>query len=146
VEQGDGPAALFVHGVIVNAYLWRHQLAALSGERRCIAIDLMAHGLTEIDPAQEVSFDAQATMLTQFLDALDLETADVVANDSGTGIAQIFAARDSQRVRSLTLTNGDVHDNWPPKEFAGFLDMVKAGGLSDTLHRMLEDKKYFSFA
>jgi hypothetical protein len=26
VEQGEGPVALFVHGVIVNGYLWRHQL------------------------------------------------------------------------------------------------------------------------
>ena len=27
VEQGSGPVALFVHGVLLNGYLWRHQLA-----------------------------------------------------------------------------------------------------------------------
>jgi pimeloyl-ACP methyl ester carboxylesterase len=26
-EQGSGPVALFVHGVLLNSYLWRHQLA-----------------------------------------------------------------------------------------------------------------------
>ena len=29
VEQGSGPVALFVHGVLLNGYLWRHQLAEL---------------------------------------------------------------------------------------------------------------------
>ena len=43
-EQGTGPVALFVHGVLLNGYLWRHQLAALGDLRRCIAVDLMALG------------------------------------------------------------------------------------------------------
>src|ERR1700730_2624667 len=38
-EQGAGPVALFVHGVLLNGYLWRHQLADLSDIRRCIAVD-----------------------------------------------------------------------------------------------------------
>ena len=49
-EQGTGPVALFVHGVLLNGHLWRHQLAHLSDIRRCIALDLLAHGGTEITP------------------------------------------------------------------------------------------------
>jgi hypothetical protein len=41
------------------------------------------------------------------------------------------------------LTNGDVHDNWPPKDFSGFLDMVAAGGLGETLRRMSVDKSQY---
>ena len=48
-EQGAGPVALFVHGVLLNGHLWRHQLADLSDIRRCIAVDLLAHGDTETD-------------------------------------------------------------------------------------------------
>jgi pimeloyl-ACP methyl ester carboxylesterase len=44
-EQGTGPVAFFVHGVLLNGYLWRHQLEQLHGLRRCIAMDLLAHGL-----------------------------------------------------------------------------------------------------
>jgi pimeloyl-ACP methyl ester carboxylesterase len=40
-EQGTGPVALFVHGVLLNKHLWRHQLAHLSDIRRCIAVDLL---------------------------------------------------------------------------------------------------------
>ncbi|MFJ4393303.1 alpha/beta fold hydrolase [Pseudomonas sp. NPDC089396] len=142
-SSSDGPVALFVHGVIVNSHLWRHQLAALADIRRCIAVDLMGHGATQIAPDQSVSFEAQAEMLVEFIDALGIETLDLVANDSGTGIAQIFAARYPHRLRSLTLSNGDVHDNWPPKEFSGFLDMVADGGLPKTLRSMVDDKSEF---
>lgn len=138
-----GPVALFVHGVIVNSHLWRHQLAALADLRRCVAIDLMGHGHTTIDPQQPVSFEAQAEMLREFIDALNIDQVDLVANDSGTGVAQIFAARYPERLRTLTLTNGDVQDNWPPVNFSGFLDMVRAGGLPQTLRRMLDDKAFF---
>lgn len=138
-----GPVALFVHGVLVNSHLWRHQLTALADLRRCIAVDLMGHGHTTIAAGQPVSFDAQADMLREFLDALDIDQVDLVANDSGTGVAQIFAARYPERLRTLTLTNGDVQDNWPPVNFSGFLEMVKAGGLPQTLQRMLDDKDFF---
>jgi pimeloyl-ACP methyl ester carboxylesterase len=140
VEKGKGPVALFVHGVLLNSHLWRHQLAHLFDTRRCIALDLLAHGDTEIKPDQDVSVTANARMLEQFLDALSIPQADIVGNDSGGGIAQIFAALHPERVRSLTLTNCDAHDNWPPEAFKPFLSMAAAGGLRGALEGMLADK------
>src|SRR3954465_9816121 len=105
---GAGPVALFVHGVVLNKHLWRHQLAGLSDIRRCIAVDLLAHGDTEIAPDQDVSVTANAAMLNEFLDAMHIDEIDLVGNDSGGGIAQIFAASHPHRVRSLTLTNCDA--------------------------------------
>ena len=142
-EQGTGPVALFVHGVLLNGYLWRHQLEDLSDIRRCIALDLLAHGDTEIAPNQDVSVTANAKMLKEFLDALHIDQVDLVGNDSGGGICQIFAARHPDRIRTLTLTNCDTHDNWPPKAFKPFVDMVNAGGLPDTLNATLADKAVF---
>jgi len=146
VEQGAGPVALFVHGVLVNGYLWRHQLSALSTVRRCIAIDLLAHGATEIKPEQDVSSAANALMLRQFLDALQIDRVDLVGNDSGGGMAQIFAASNPQRVRSLTLTDCDTHDNWPPEAFKPFLALSAGGGLGGALHTMLSDKEFYRSA
>ena len=102
LDQGSGPVALFVHGVLLNSYLWRHQLAGLSDIRRCIAVDLLVHGDTEIAPDQDVSVTANAKMLKEFLDVLKIDQVDLVGNDSGGGIAQIFAALNPERVRSLT--------------------------------------------
>jgi pimeloyl-ACP methyl ester carboxylesterase len=143
VESGNGPTALFVHGVLLNGYLWRHQLTELSDTRRCIAVDLLAHGHTEANDGQDVSVTANAQMLAEFLDALHIDRVDLVGNDSGGGICQIFAAMHPHRLRSLTLTNCDTHDNWPPEAFQPFVAMVAAGGLGDTLQAMRANKAVF---
>jgi pimeloyl-ACP methyl ester carboxylesterase len=142
-EEGTGPVALFVHGVLLNKHLWRYQLAGLSDIRRCIAVDLLAHGDTVIKPDQDVSVTANTAMLREVLDALKIDQVDLVGNDSGGGIAQIFAALHPDRVRTLTLTNCDTHDNWPPEAFKPFVEMTLAGGLRETLNAMLADKAIY---
>jgi pimeloyl-ACP methyl ester carboxylesterase len=82
-------------------------------------------------------------MLREVLDTLKIDQVDLIGNDSGGGIAQIFAALNPERVRTLTLTNCDVHDNWPPAAFTPFVEMVKAGGLRDTLDALLADKTIY---
>src|ERR1700755_492116 len=99
-ERGEGPTALFVHGVFLNSYYWRHVMARLSDERRCLAPDLLGHGDTPVKPGHEACGEA-----------MGLDEVDVVANDSGSAIAQIFAARHPERIRTLTLTNGEVDEN-----------------------------------
>lgn len=130
VEQGAGDAALFVHGVPLNGFHWRHVMHGLKDMRRCIAVDLMGLGYSEIDDAQDVSFPAQASMLLQFLDALGVDRVDLVANDSGGAIAQIFSAQHPDRLASLTLTNCDVHDGWPPPQIRPLIDAARSGVLA----------------
>jgi pimeloyl-ACP methyl ester carboxylesterase len=143
VERGQGPVALFVHGILLNGYLWRQQLGALSSIRRCIAVDLLSHGHTHAAEGADVSVTGNAHMLREFLDALDIGQIDLVGNDSGGGIAQIFAALYPTRVRTLALTDCDAHDNWPPQAFLPFIAMVAAGGLGETLQAMLHDKQIY---
>ena len=130
VDRGEGPAALFIHGVFLNSYLWRHVVAALEGERRCIALDLLSHGDSPVPADQDISFRAQAEMLEAFCEALGLDQVDLVANDSGGAMAQIFAVRHPERLRSLTLTNCDVHDNYPPAALKGTREAAEAGVFS----------------
>jgi len=90
IEDGEGPVALFVHGVPLNGYHWRHVIDRVRHRRRCIAVDLMALGYTEIAPTQDVSFTSQARMLAEVLDVLGMDGIDLVGNDSGGAIAQIY--------------------------------------------------------
>jgi pimeloyl-ACP methyl ester carboxylesterase len=138
-EAGSGPVAIFVHGVFVNGHLWDRLIERLVDVRRCIAVDILAHGATGARTDQDLSFDAQADMLVAFCDAMQFEKVDIVANDSGGGIAQILAARHPERIRSLILTNCDVHDNWPPKQAGPLHDLAAQGALGVVGQRMLAD-------
>src|SRR4249920_166560 len=103
--EGTGPVALFVHGIATNAFLWRNVIGALTNQRRCIAVDLPLHGRSPVTAGQDLSVAALAAGLEDFCDALGLTGIDLVANDTGGAIAQIFAARYPERLATLTLTN-----------------------------------------
>jgi len=138
IEQGQGPVALFVHGVPVNGYHWRHVIDRVKDRRRCIAVDLMGLGYTEISPSQDVSFTAQGRMLAEVLDALGIESIDLVGNDSGGAIAQIFAANNPDRLRSLVLTNCDVHDGWPPPQVLPLIELARKGAVAPVFKPTLD--------
>jgi pimeloyl-ACP methyl ester carboxylesterase len=137
-ERGEGPVALFVHGVPINGYHWRHVIDRVQDRRRCIAIDLMGLGYSEIAPAQDVSFTAQARMLAEVLDKLTIDKVDLVGNDSGGAIAQIFAAHHPHRLRSLVLTNCDVHDGWPPPQVLPLMEHSRKGTLAPIFQPTLD--------
>ncbi|MBO3746027.1 alpha/beta fold hydrolase [Streptosporangiaceae bacterium NEAU-GS5] len=130
VEQGEGPAALFVHGVGTSGYLWRGVLPGVADMRRCIAFDLPGHGRSPIRPGEDISLPGLADLTAGFCDALGLDEVDLVANDTGGAIAQVFATRHPGRVRTLTLTNCDVHDNVPPEAFKPTVELAAAGELA----------------
>jgi len=137
-EQGEGPTALFVHGVPLNGYHWRHVIDRIQHRRRCIAIDLMGLGYSEIDPSQDVSFVAQAHMIAEVIDALAIEQMDLIGNDSGGAVAQIFAAHYPNRLRSLVLTNCDVHDGWPPPQVLPLMERARNGTLASIFQPMID--------
>jgi pimeloyl-ACP methyl ester carboxylesterase len=90
----------------------------------------MGLGFTEIAPTQDVSFTAQAQMIAEVLDKLGIDKIDLVANDSGGAIAQIFAAHHSHRLTSLVLTNCDVHDGWPPPQVLPLMEHSRKGTIA----------------
>jgi len=132
VDVGVGPISLFVHGVGMNSFLWRNVIAGLGDERRCIALDLPLHGHTPARPDQDFSLPGLATVVEDFCDALDLHDIDLVGNDTGGAVCQVFAARFSHRLQSMVLTNCDTHDNLPPEEFQPTVDLAARGELAPT--------------
>lgn len=131
VERGEGPAALFIHGYPLNGYQWRGALERLAPYRRCITPDLLGLGYTETPETQDLSPSAQTEMLAALLDALGIEAVDIVANDSGGAIAQLFLVRYPQRVRTVLLTNCDVHENSPPEKLRPSIERARQGTYAD---------------
>jgi pimeloyl-ACP methyl ester carboxylesterase/ketosteroid isomerase-like protein len=139
LESGAGAPAVLIHGLFLNADLWQHQLAGLADVRRCVAPDLLGHGSSAVPADRKLTIGDQVDMIIAFLDELGLEDVDLVGNDSGGAIAQIIAARMPGRIRTLTLTNCDTHDNWPPEAFAPLRDLASQGQLASSLAALAAD-------
>jgi pimeloyl-ACP methyl ester carboxylesterase len=139
VDIGAGPTALFVHGVGTNASLWRNLIAEVSGARRCVAFDLPLHGGSPARDDQDFRLGALADLIEEFCDALELTDIDLVAHDTGGALGQIFAARHPERLRTLTLTNCDTHDNVPPEAFKPTVDLARAGAIAPAAPALFAD-------
>ncbi|MEV6824324.1 alpha/beta hydrolase [Amycolatopsis sp. NPDC051102] len=138
-DVGEGPVALFVHGVGTNNLLWRKVMAELAGERRCVAPDLPGHGASPVTPEQDLSLNGLARLLEDFCESLELGAVDLVANDTGGAVAQVLAARHPDRVRTLVLTNCDTQGNLPPESFRPVVELAERGKLAPLLVRLVTD-------
>lgn len=131
-DEGSGDPVVFIHPFVTDHRHWRGVIDELSIGARCIAptFPLGAHprpmrGDTDLSPP------GLARIVIDVLDAMDIERATLVGNDTGGGIAQIAAALEPDRVSKLVLTSCDAYDVFPPKMFA-YLKLVAAipGGVS----------------
>jgi pimeloyl-ACP methyl ester carboxylesterase len=115
-ERGSGPPVVFVHGVGVNGDLWRHVVPRLAGEHRCIAPDwpLGAHS-HPLSEGADLSLPGLAEIVADFLEALGIDDATVVANDTGGAVAQWLAGHRAERVGRLVLTSCDAFEKFPPR-------------------------------
>ena len=139
VEVGDGPPALFVHGIATSAYLWCELIDQLADLRRCIAIDLPLHGRSPARPRQPLTISAYADLIADVCESLRLPQVDLVAHDTGGAIAQVFAARHPELLRTLTLTNCETRDNIPPPAMAATVEAARAGQLVKGVPAILAD-------
>jgi len=131
LDRGRGPTAIFLHGFPLNSFQWRGIIPQLVLARRCIAPDFLALGFTEVNDGQSVAPHDQFAMLVEFLDKLSISKVDIVANDSGGVVAQLFVARDPERVRTLLLTNCDTEPDSPPAAVLPAIDLAREGKFAD---------------
>lgn len=130
---GDGRPLVLLHGWAVSAYLWRHNLAALTAAGwRCHVPDLPGHGLSDAPAGKgEYTLDAFAARGERLLDALGIGRAPVVAQSMGGRVATALAMRG--RAERLALFGpvgfGDVT---PARAFAPFIPDF-AGELASVL-------------
>ena len=117
-EAGSGEPIVFVHGLLVNANLWRKVVARLSPEFRCIALELPLGSHTLPMPAgADLTPHGLADLIADAIEALALEEVALVGNDTGGALCQMVVTRRPERIGRLVLTSCDYRDNFPPKMF-----------------------------
>ena len=136
---GPGRVALIVHGLGTSSYLWRHVIDQLEGQRRCVAVDLPLHGLTPAAADQDFTLPGFARFLAGFCAGLELTDIDLVANDTGGAISQVFATGHPELLHTLTLTNCETHKNMPPKVLLPAAWLAHLGLAARISPRLLRD-------
>jgi pimeloyl-ACP methyl ester carboxylesterase len=131
VDRGRGDAVLFLHGFPLNSFQWRDVIDRLSSYRRCIAADFLGLGYTQVAKGQSVVPAAQAQMIVALLDKLAIKSVDIVANDSGGAVAQLFVTKHPNRVRTLLLTNCDTEPDSPPPSVVPVIELARQGEFAD---------------
>jgi pimeloyl-ACP methyl ester carboxylesterase len=104
LELGDGPPLLLVHGGGDGAFEWVPILAMLAKTHRVLAVDRPGHGLADAFSYRDVDLHAHVrSFLADMLDALELESTDVLANSIGGYWASVFALAEPHRVGRLVI-------------------------------------------
>lgn len=102
-DTGDGPALLCLHAYPLDSSQWDAQVAALSGDRRCLRPDFWGCGASPPAPAA-VTIDGYARAVLDALDSLGVDDVDVCGSSMGGYTAFALLRIAPQRVRSLVLT------------------------------------------
>jgi len=122
------PAAVFVHGFLVNATLWDPVAEQLAADGvRCILPDwpLGAHR-RPVNPDADLSPIAVADAITGLLDALNLHDVVLVGSNTGGGLCQLALRGDTHRIRGLVLTNCDAFEQFPPRFFVPLFILARS--------------------
>ncbi|MEX1143008.1 MAG: alpha/beta hydrolase [Thermoleophilaceae bacterium] len=129
-DVGSGPPIVFVHGLLVNANLWRKLVERLSGKARCVVLDLPlgAHDLP-LPSGTEHGPPMVADMVADALETLDLDDVTLVGSDTGGAICQIVVTSRPERIGRLVLASCDYRDNFPPKLFSYLKPAAAVPGL-----------------
>lgn len=125
----DGPVVVFVHGLLVNAQLWRKVVPPLAAAGlRCIAVDwpLGSHEIAA--GAADLTPPGLAALIAEFLDALELTDVTVIGNDTGGALVQILMTTSPQRIGRVVLTNCDCFERFFPPLFAPLVAMAHLPG------------------
>ena len=102
-DLGSGRPVLLLHGWPDSSYLWRNQIQFLvKNGYRAIAPDLRGFGRSD-RPEAVAAYSLQNVVseVVGILDALNIETADIVGHDWGAGVAWFTASFHPDRVRRL---------------------------------------------
>ncbi|MBV9081482.1 MAG: alpha/beta fold hydrolase, partial [Acidobacteriaceae bacterium] len=100
--HGRGTPLVLIHGLAGSTVCWRRNTSALSQHYSVYLVDLPGFGCMR-KYGREFSIETAAEWLRAFLDAVKLETVDLIAHSMGALITAMFAARWPERVKKIVL-------------------------------------------
>jgi pimeloyl-ACP methyl ester carboxylesterase len=140
-EFGDPakPAIVLLHGYRSSAYVWRASAPMLADYGyRAIAVDLVGFGYSGKPHWFEYSIQAQARVISRFMDVLGLGRATIVGSSYGGAVAAVLALDYAERVEKLVLADAVINDNLKSHPI---LRLASIPGLGEAITPFLADSR-----
>jgi pimeloyl-ACP methyl ester carboxylesterase len=118
IEDGKGPALVFLHAGVADKRMWRDQMAAFADRYRVVAYDRRGFGEARYKPE---TFSHMQD-LRAVLDALGIEQANLVGCSQGGRFAVDFTLAYPKRVSKLVLVAPAIGGAPQPDELPDDID------------------------
>ncbi|WP_067533541.1 alpha/beta fold hydrolase [Nocardia crassostreae] len=128
-DTGEGAPVVFVHGLLVNADLWRKVVPGIAAAgHRCLTPDwpLGSHEIPV--PTADLMPTGLADLIAAFLERLDLRDVTLIANDTGGAITQVLLTRDRSRIGRVVLASVDSYEGFLPQPFTALPLLARIPG------------------
>lgn len=111
IDEGEGPAILFLHGYPSSSWDYHKVWAELSSDHRLITLDFKGYGYSDKPQDAAYSISDNADSVAALLAHVEAPDVQIVAHDIGILVAQELLARQERgdqtvSIRSLVLMNG----------------------------------------
>ena len=129
-DTGTGTPVLLVHSLLLDGGLYDEVVPLLvAAGFRCVVPDLpLGAHLPALNPDADVTPPGLTRLLTEVLDALDLDRVAVVGVDTGGALTQLLMADHRDRVDRIVLTACDAYEDFPPRIGKPLQVMLKSRG------------------
>jgi len=145
-EAGDGPTLLFLHGSGPGVTGWRNFrgiLGTFAKHFRCVILEFPGFGVSD-DFGGHPMVTAHGAVVT-FVDALGLDSVDIIGNSMGGGVGINYAIRHPAKIGRLVTIGGIGTNIFTPGPSEGirllqeFTENPTRQRLVDWLHSMVYD-------
>lgn len=136
----DAPVIIFGHSLLFDRRMWAPQVAQLSDEFRCVALDFPGHGESD-EPGKTHSMRDNAEAYRLVMDHLGIERAVLVGLSMGGMAAMPFALGHPARVAGLVLMDTSADSEPLPARAKNTAMAVTARyfGISDFIIKRVND-------
>jgi haloalkane dehalogenase len=122
VDEGAGPALLFLHGSPMWSFMFRYTIGALRARFRCIAVDMPGLGLSTAPVACGREFERNSTYYRMFLQELDLRDVTLIAHATAAPSALRMIISEQKRAAGVVITNSFA---WSMRAFPSIWRFVR---------------------
>lgn len=119
-EEGEGYPLIMIHGNLESGEYFEHQVAYFKDQYRCICPDSRAQGKTERGTAP-MTIRQLVDDLIAFMDALEIEKANILGFSDGANIGMIMAMKYPERINKLIADGGNLDLGGVPAELCDYV-------------------------